>query len=190
MFVVFTLMSAVAASAQTKKAPNLGAVAKATQDAKTKGSESGESSPASADGKTSKPATKTYTNKDLGDEASTPTTAPASSSVASSSTPSVSSGSGDAKDESYWRGRTAPLKQSIRDNSEKAASMRARIASLTDDLSGIGALNARRAGVETERQRLITQLEDLEDTIRRDERALKAVEEEGRRAGALPGWFR
>jgi hypothetical protein len=37
---------------------------------------------------------------------------------------------------------------------------------------------------------LTTQLLEAEAQVEINERALKALEEEGRRAGALPGWFR
>jgi hypothetical protein len=94
------------------------------------------------------------------------------------------------KDEAYWRARCAPLLQKIHDNLVKIPPLESRINDLTNELAGIGALNARRGGVETERQRLITEVQTLRDTVSADTKALKDIEEEGRQAGALPGWFR
>jgi hypothetical protein len=44
--------------------------------------------------------------------------------------------------------------------------------------------------VESERQRLITESDSLRASVGADKAAIQAIEEEGRRAGALPGWFR
>lgn len=93
-------------------------------------------------------------------------------------------------DEPYWRARTAPLHQRIAAALTRAVPLNARIAYLTEDLNGIGPLNARRGGVETERQRLITEALTLDEGLATDRRALADIEEEGRRVGALPGWFR
>jgi hypothetical protein len=94
------------------------------------------------------------------------------------------------KDESYWRARVAPLNQQIHDNTGKSLTLKGRIDDLTTELLGIGSLNARRGGVETERQRLITEFQALNEVVSVDIKAVKAIEEEGRVAGALPGWFR
>ena len=71
-----------------------------------------------------------------------------------------------------------------------ALPIRRRLVELTIELNRIGPLNARRGGVEAERQRLITQVQVLEDAMSADQQAIAAIEEEGRVAGALPGWFR
>jgi hypothetical protein len=93
------------------------------------------------------------------------------------------------KDEAYWRARVAPIKQRIRDNTSKRDTLKLRINDLGADMSGyIG--DARRGGVETERQRLVTELRTLDESVDADTHAVAAIEEEGRRAGALPGWFR
>jgi hypothetical protein len=94
------------------------------------------------------------------------------------------------KDESYWRARVAPLNQQIHDNAGKSLTLKGRIDDLTTELLGIGPLNARRGVVETERQRLITEVQALNEAVSADIKAVKAIEEEGRVAGALPGWFR
>ena len=109
---------------------------------------------------------------------------------AKSAASSKSGTNDDAKKEAYWRGRTAPIRARIAQNQVKFEETGRRINSLTAELSGIGALNARRGGVETERQRLITEHDRMLSDLVADRKALSDVEEEGRRAGALPGWFR
>jgi hypothetical protein len=44
--------------------------------------------------------------------------------------------------------------------------------------------------VETERQRLITEVEGVAADVGRDKAPFAAIEEEGRQAGAYAGWFR
>ena len=78
----------------------------------------------------------------------------------------------------------------VAEKRDKLATTAKRVAELTFELTGIGPLNARRGGVETERQRLITEANALQIDIEADQKALSNVEEEGRRAGALPGWLR
>jgi hypothetical protein len=146
---------------------------------------------------------KTYSNDNLKNmpqpdaaPAKTSDSAPAkdkpetTSADAKSAASSKSGTNDDTKNEAYWRGRAAPIKTRIAQNEAKFKNTRRRIDSLTAELSGIGALNARRGGVETERQRLITEQDRLLSDLAADGKALNDVEEEGRRAGALPGWFR
>jgi hypothetical protein len=114
---------------------------------------------------------------------------PPAATSASKSEPAVP-GTAAANDEAYWRGRVAPYITRIADNSEKSLALRRRIDELTVELLNIGPLNTRRGGVETERQRLITECQALDDAIVADTKGLEAVKDEGRRAGALPGWFR
>ena len=94
------------------------------------------------------------------------------------------------KTEAYWRERGDPIRRRIDEAKSRRALMTARIAELTDQLYDIGPLNTRRGGVETERQRLISERDELDRLTAIDIRAFKDLEEEGRRAGALPGWFR
>jgi hypothetical protein len=148
-------------------------------------------------------AKKVYTNKDLADLPAV-VTPPSEGQTESAAKESASTRKVDktdkvektdkpiepVKDEAYWRARVAPPNKKIHDNIVKSLAMKRRIDELTTELLGIGALNARRGGVETERQRLISESDDLDRTLQADIQAVKDVEEEGRRAGALPGWFR
>lgn len=95
-----------------------------------------------------------------------------------------------ANDEAYWRGRAAPYHKRIVENGARALALERRVGELAAELYDIGPLNTRRGGVETERQRLITECQELNDAIAADLKGLEALQDEGRRAGALPGWFR
>jgi len=117
------------------------------------------------DDRPDEPHGKVYTNSDLG--AVRP--APAAARAATKATRDLVTGKGteSEKGEAYWRARVAPLKKKIHDNIVNELALKRRIDNLTYELSGIGALNTRRAGVETERQRLITEREALlQKTVR------------------------
>jgi hypothetical protein len=68
--------------------------------------------------------------------------------------------------------------------------LRSGIDDLNAQLRGMEVFDAAGAGMEAERQWLITELQQLQIAVAVDLAAVKAIEEEGRRAGALPGWFR
>jgi hypothetical protein len=157
--------------------------------------------------KTTPTPAKVYTNKDLKEIPASPPAQPAmgptASVIASATTGNADAGKvatktdqppdaikDPVKAEVYWRDRWTPIYIQLVDEQTKATALATRIDDLTVELSGIGPLNARRGGVETERQRLITQLQAQNDKITADKAVLAAIQEEGRRAGALPGWFR
>jgi hypothetical protein len=54
----------------------------------------------------------------------------------------------------------------------------------------VNTANGRYSPAQAERQRITSQVQELEDQVRRNEQAMKNLEDEGRKAGALPGWFR
>ena len=184
----------LACAMQPVRAQSLADVAKKTEEERAAKSKQETKSKSDDAKKPEKPA-KVYTNKDLG---SAPSAAPADVNADSrvDATPknaatTITTTTKDlSKDEGYWRGRVEPIRQRIIANLEKEIGIRQRIIDLTRELEGIGPLNARRAGVETERQRLITEADNLDATVRADTRAFENIQEEGRRAGALPGWFR
>ena len=144
---------------------------------------------------------KVYSDKDLKEAPPAATDKPAAASVTPSPSASAESKKTDdskasdrdkepAKGEAYWRARWTPLQQKLDGELAKSLTLRSRISELTVELSGIGPLNARRGGVESERQRLVTEAQLLDGNISADKATLEAIREEGRRAGALPGWFR
>jgi len=168
-------------------AQTLGEIAKKTQS---------EQAARQADGQ-AKPPTKKYSNENLSSDPTTPAAAAVTPSKGERTTDSSvekDKAKGDStlptKDEAYWRARWTPLYKKIADELAKSVEMRKRIYDLSVDLSGIGPLNARRGGVEAERQRLMTEADALDNIVARDKAEFEAIREEGRRANALPGWFR
>jgi hypothetical protein len=186
----------VAVSAQgTQEQPSLGAVAKAAQEEKAKANGTSSRAPAKGDatakatssGKTEKAPAKKYTNQDLGATSPSPWY-PASYSTSAASGKGLS---GDrSKGESYWRSRATPLRQRLEASVARASAMKARLDGIKAEGPDISTVNGRPSMVQAERQRLTSQLMEAEAQVEINERALKALEEEGRRAGALPGWFR
>jgi hypothetical protein len=133
--------------------------------------------------------TKRYTDRDLKDAPPAPTDksasvsdAPASIPVDTKKTDSKASDKdkGPAKDEAYWRARWTPVEQKLAGETARSRTLNSRIADLTFELSGIGPLNARRGGVESERQRLITESHTLDAAIGADKAVFEAIQEEGR----------
>jgi hypothetical protein len=94
--------------------------------------------------------------------------APDPAGVAPSGSPSPG-----ARDEAYWRAR-------MKDAREKAAALGKQVDELERiTRQNLGATSRRAAELAKAREELVAA-----------ERAIADIEEEGRRAGALPGWFR
>jgi hypothetical protein len=110
-------------------------------------------------------APRVYTNTDLPNTPPTPTpaeTSAATPAVPTEPSPPVAPSTAPTNDEAYWRGRVTPLHLQIDSASLSTISLRRRIAVLTAELLETGPLNARRGGIEAERQRLITEAEATE----------------------------
>ena len=178
--------------ASTVCAQSLGDVAKKTEEQRDKT-------------KTSSPAaSKTYSDKDLKEarpvlsdtpaekqpEAASPDKAPATTASSKPENTASDKAKSVVKDEAYWRAQWTPIQRKLDEELAKSKRLKARVIELTNELSVIGTLNGRRAAVESQRQRLITESDTLDVVISGDKAALASIQEEGRRAGALPGWFR
>lgn len=94
------------------------------------------------------------------------------------------------KDEAYWRARWTPVQAKLDADMSKALAAKTRVLALSKELQGIDPSNTRRASVDAERQRLIDEAQKLNDEIAADRAALAAIQDEGKRAGAPPAWFR
>jgi len=170
--------------------------------------------------KSQAPATKVYTNKDLGDAppATTPAPAPAaggSSSTSSSAESTPSSATNAAKDEKKDAKDAKDAKESkdAKDDKSDAQgqaywSKRMKTAHETLDRdstfadalqSRISALTtdfvnrddpAQRSIIERDRQKALAELDRLKKQIVDDRKAVADIEEEARRAGVPPGWLR
>ena len=168
------------ALARVGSAQSLGDVAKKTESQK----------------KPAAKAAKVYTNEDL--PKTDPATAPAPPPAAPAGTPAASNAQpapeekpseGPKKDEAYWRGRVAE----IRDNLQRAKmfqeALQTRINSLSADYASRDDPAARGA-VSADRQKALAELDRVKKEIKDFEKALGDLEDEARRAGVPPGWLR
>jgi hypothetical protein len=149
---------------------------------------------------TDKPAVKVYTNKDLpAVEGPAPGTAAAGNPAAADSPsalppapveePSSTESPASEPGETYWRERMRPLKERLDRNRALTQDARRRADALmrsADRCFQVGTVCAE----YTESLRLSELHDTLLAEVKRDERAVFALEEEARRAGVPPGWLR
>jgi len=166
----------VAASGSTVSAQSLGDVAR-KEEARRK----------------SVPATKVYTNKDLGEVKEAPAPAPATPSAATPAAPAPAASDakdkGPVKDQAYWAGRMKGLQGQLERDQNYADAMQTRINALTTDFVNRDD-PAQRSVVERDRQKSIAELARLKKSIDDGKKAIADLEEEARRAGVPPGWLR
>jgi len=183
---VLAVFGVVVGFASIVGAQSLGDIAKKTEEERDKSTAS------------SSTASKAYSDKDLKDARSPFSNTPAEKQAAPNKTRESAAVKADgttsdkgksAKDEVYWRARWTPIQRRLDQELAKSTTLKARVSELTNELNDV-VLNARRRGLEAERQRLTTESDTLDSVISADKAALGDIQEEGRRAGALPGWFR
>ena len=187
---VLTLGAAVAAQVKEER-PSLGTIAKAAQEEKAKAAqdEKAKTAPASkpeskAEEKGEKPAAKKYTNDDLGRSRARPT-------PLYLSPPSATSYSPDRpKDEAYWRSRAAPILKAREETTYRLSVLKTRLEAIKGNGLDVSVANGQSSPIQAERRQLNYQVLDVEAQLRRLEQMMATLEDEGRRAGALPGWFR
>jgi hypothetical protein len=207
---ILTLGGVAAAQVQRESQPSLGTVAKATREAKAKAAattpehkppaKAGGPTKATPDQKSATTTAKKYTNEDLYVR---PRPSAGASSSPSSSTafpatyrtrPATGSASNSAdrgKDEAYWRSRAEPVRRSLQEYTDrlKVAKKQQEALKAKQGLD-VAVANGQSSPNTYEVQRLANYVMELEGQVRRYEGAMKSLEDEGRRAGALPGWFR
>jgi hypothetical protein len=93
------------------------------------------------------------------------------------------------KDQAYWGGRIKALRTQLERDRTYVEALQSRINALTNDFVNTDD-PARRAVVETDRQRAIEELERLKKSIAEQQTGIADFEEEARRAGVPPGWLR
>ena len=135
-------------------------------------------------------ATKVYTNEDLSDEPLAATSANDAKTPTPTKAEKADGRAKGEKGEAYWRSRVAPVHKKINESQRKSDALRKRIAELTTEMDGLVTVNPRRGSVESERQKLLTQSDRQQADINAEKKVLGDIEEEGRRAGAFPVWFR
>ena len=172
------------AAAEAKAAANAKATASAKPTANAKAADA-KATDATA---TAKPVAYTNENLDGRSRPSAPTTYRTSTQTRSTS---MVRSSGDGKDEAYWRRRAEPIRQQLEYNTDRLNTAKKRLESLKGEEGlDVNTANGRYSPAQAERQRITSQVQELEDQVRRNEQAMKTLEDEGRKAGALPGWFR
>ena len=189
---MLTLGVAVAAQGK-KEQPTLGAVAKAAQEAKAKSTaeapvKAKDEVKTTTDASTEKAAAKKYSNEDL--DGRPQPSSPTAYRTAVKGAAMVSSSGASGRDESYWRARAQSIRQRLQESTDRLNIAKARLDNLKSDGIDIAVANGRSSPMQAERQRQANYVQELESRVRRDEQALKNLEDEGRKAGALPGWFR
>ena len=193
-------LSGVLAAQVKQEQPSLGAVAKATKEQRAKkaaadaraaaNAKAAEAKAAEAKA-ASKPATYTNENLDGRPRPSAPTTSSPTTYRTSTRSTSMVRSSGDGKDEAYWRRRAEPIRQQLGYNTDRLNLAKKRLESLkADEGLDVSVANGRSSPVQGERQRLTSYVQELEYQVHHYEQAMKNLEDEGRKAGALPGWFR
>ena len=189
---VLTLGVAVAAQVKEER-PALGTIAKAAQEEKAKAAQDEKAKTAAASKPESKapvkpdgeaPAAKKYTNEDLGRSRPRPT-------PLYPTPPSATSFSPDRpKDEAYWRSRAATILKAREDTTSRLSVVKARLEAIKGNGLDVSVANGQSSPIQAERRQLGYQVADLEAQMRRLEQMMATLEDEGRRGGALPGWFR
>ena len=148
----------------------------------------------SAERRKSSPAPKkAYTNKDL------PASAIRDAAAASSTSPAASGAAGetaeppakvpDERDESWWRARTAALREDLRRNEAFQEALQSRLNSLAADILARDD-PYQRAKLGEDRGRAAAEMARVTLEITAGKKAIEDLEEEARKAGVPPGWLR
>jgi hypothetical protein len=149
---------------------------------------------------------KSFTNKDVPKAPAAPAAvsaapgAPAAPAGKPASKPDDMAGQGPAtdaaevenarpKDQAYWSGRRKALLEQLDRNQTYADALQSRINALTTDFVNRDD-PAQRAVIANDREKAITELNRLKQTILDGRKAIAEFEEEARRAGVPPGWLR
>jgi hypothetical protein len=136
--------------------------------------------------------TKVYTKKDVEalppEVVTSPNKAPNTEpSVAAPAEPESIDTAGPAKDEAYWKGRMAPLQAQLDRDRRTLSTARTELRNLEVYMLPTQ-WNWSVYGLEW--QRLTKEVSTWEVIVRDGEKRIADLEEEGRVAGALPGWLR
>lgn len=157
--------------------------------------------------KTQPPATKVYTNKDLGEAppATMPVPAPPSGASTGSSSSSGDTATKDdkgaksdadkdakgdkAKGQAQWADRIKSARETLDHDSTFVDALQSRVNALTTDFVNRDD-PAQRATIEADRQKAMSELARMKQKLVEDRKAIADIEEDARRAGVPPGWLR
>jgi hypothetical protein len=158
--------------------------------------------------KTTKPATRVLTNKDLpkvaspapapSTQAQAPAPAEAPKTVASTAGPDktgkpANEDQGKDKDEAWWKAwwaaRIAEPREALRRDEVLLDALQTRVNALTSDFTGRDDPYLR-ARIGEDRQKALAEMERIKAEITGLKKKIEDIEEEARRAGVPPGWVR
>jgi len=152
---------------------------------------------------------KTYTDKDLktvpapsadaaatdkaADAAKAPDAAADDKAPADKKADDKSSKAGDSKavvkDEDYWSGRMAALREQLDRDQTYLSALQNRIDSLTTDFVNRDD-PAQQSQIRADREKALAELDRVKKVVEEDRRAIPELEEEARREGVPAGWLR
>jgi hypothetical protein len=142
-----------------------------------------------------KPA-KVYTNDSLRADISKgvplpPSTTPsaAGNTTPGNTTPAKPATADGLKDQAYWSGRMTTARAAMDRTQIFADSLQSRINALTTDFVNRDD-PAQKAKIETDRKTALAELERVKKELEDQAKAIKAIEEDARRAGVPSGWLR
>jgi hypothetical protein len=142
-------------------------------------------------------AAKVYSNKDLPASARKPAPATGAGTettipldpVAAATQKEEPKPDGETRDEAWWRGRVAAVREEIRRNEMFAEALQTRINSLGRDF--VSRDNpVQRARIGEDRANALSELARVKTEIDRGKKQIADIEEEARKAGVPPGWLR
>jgi hypothetical protein len=160
--------------------------------------------------KSTPPAAKTYTNEDLkklppmpGGDVPAKTADDKAAAKSPTGKPGDPANPGDiaidlkpdpapgapGKDEKYWRGRIAAVKEDIRRNEMFREALQTRINALSAEFAGRDD-PAQRAKIADDRQKALAELARVTLEMDKANKTIADIEEEARRAGVPAGWLR
>lgn len=141
--------------------------------------------------KTTKPATRVLTNKDLPAVSgqAPPAPAPESAPAAEPSAPDAQKPGEPQKDEAWWRARITEKREGLSRAEVLLEALQSRVNALSADF-----VNRddpyQRAKIGEDRQKALVEMERLKADIESYKKQIEDIEEEARKAGVPPGWLR
>ena len=144
--------------------------------------------------KTTKPATKVMTNKDLPKVTTpaptSPPPAPDLQKPDAAAEPAPTNKEDEKpKDEAWWRARVTEPRDALRRDEVLLDALQARVNGLTSDFVGRDD-PSQRARIGEDRQKAIAEMDRVRAEIVDLKKKIEDIEEDARRAGVPPGWLR
>ncbi|MBA2303431.1 MAG: hypothetical protein H0W08_12440 [Acidobacteria bacterium] len=93
------------------------------------------------------------------------------------------------KDEAWWKARISQVREELRRNEMFAEALQTRINSLTNDFTARDD-PYQRARIAEDRAKAALEMDRVKADVALNRKKIAEIEEEGRKAGAPPGWLR